>query len=1640
MDVAGAGADGRSDRGRDVDERRRTDAADFTINSSTGQLSMVSRDYESPEDDDADNGYEVTVKATDADGNSAMVSITVTVTDEMESATLSITGLPDASVEENAPWTSPVPTLTGMPIGDVTWSKEGTDAADFSINASTGVLAMVSRDYESPEDDDADNGYEVTVKATDADGNTAMVSITVTVTDQEETATLSITGLEDASVEENQAWTSPVPSLTGGPIGDVTWSVEGTDAEDFSIDSATGVLSMVSRDYESPEDDDADNGYEVTVRVTDADGNTAMVSITMTVTDQMETATLSITGLADASVEENQAWTSTVPTLTGDPIGVETWTKEGVDAEDFSIDSATGVLSMVSRDYESPEDDDADNGYEVTVRVTDADGNTAMVSITVTVTDQVETATLSITGLADASVEENQAWTSTVPTLTGDPIGVETWTKEGVDAEDFSIDSATGVLSMVSRDYESPEDDDADNGYEVTVRVTDADGNTAMVSITVTVTDQVETATLSITGLADASVEENQAWTSTVPTLTGDPIGVETWTKEGVDAEDFSIDSATGVLSMVSRNYEAADDANSDNVYEVTVKATDADGNTATMAIEVTVTDVQESATLSITGLADTTVAENLAFTSWTPALTGTPVGLVTWGMAGADSADFSIDTSTGVLSMVARDYESPEDDDADNGYEVTLQATDADENRAEKELAVTVTDVIEAGPQGQFSDGDLRLMDGKTGNEGRLEVYHNGEWGTIADDFWTDVESDVACRQLGYDAGSVGNSARFLESHFGGAASDVPIWLDDLQCTGDESRLVDCGHLPWGEHNTQGGEDAGLRCALRRPRVQGVPALSDPGSDMLYGEGETVEVTLTFSEEVTVGTGNGTPTVGIVLGGSTARAASFDRGGGTTQLVFAYTLSAPDGSHTSVRVPENSMLLNGGAIGSSDPHGGKIVLAHAGAERGATPPPELTAGFTAVPREHIGVSFAFEVHFSENVVLSQGSSPGSFLDVTGGTVGKAEPLTGSNFGWNVEIDPASLADVTILLSMRPCGSSGAICTADSRVLSNGIDVTVPGPATFSVADAEVREGPGATLDFLVTLSRPKDERTWVYFETGDGTATAGEDYVAEKGHLVFAPGVTSRTASISVLEDAHDEGSETLTLTVTRINTEIDGALKSEMSEVVGIALIGDGTATGTIHNTDPMPKEWIVRFGRTVGGQVVEAVMSRLDGRPTPHVTVGGMRLGGAGPQVTRHTRASHASLAEWSHREAERPQARSAMANRDLLIRSAFHVSSGGGASAGPSLAAWGRFSTGGFRSSDSGLRTEGGVATGFLGFDASWERLLAGVLVSHSKGDGSYNAFGQGNRQGDVDSRVTGIYSFARFKMSEWFSAWGLAGYGAGELTLDFGGQSALQTDLNMLTGAFGGRAVLLNAGAGGFGLAMKSDLLWVATGSDAVAGLASADGGVTRLRFILEADRMFRVHDGVTLSPGGEVGLRRDGGDAETGTGVEGGARLRLVVGPLTVEGTVRGLLVHQERGYREWGASGSILLAPVASGRGLSLRLAPSWGDPFSATQRLWSAREATVLAPAEGSQATGRLDAEVGYGFGRRDGVLIPYAGMSVGDFGGRIVTAGCRTSWTGIPWFFGSAATVSLEGAMNATSGGYALNAIRLHGGFGF
>ena len=549
-----------------------------------------------------------------------------------------------------------------------------------------------------------------------------------------------------------------------------------------------------------------------------------------------------------------------------------------------------------------------------------------------------------------------------------------------------------------------------------------------------------------------------------------------------------------------------------------------------------------------------------------------------------------------------------------------------------------------------------------------------------------------------------------------------------------------------------------------------------------------------------------------------------------------------------------------------------------------------------------------------------------------------------------------------------------------------------PAPAGgLSVADARVREAPGATLDFAVTLDRAVASAVTVDYATSDGTATAGADYTATSGTLTFAAGETAKTVSVAVLDDAHDEGEETLTLT---------------LSNAAG-ARVSDAEATGTIENTDPMPRAWLARAGRTIGSQVVEALGSRLEGGGDTHVTVAGVRLDTGGVHEMRPDAAPR-----WRH-DGSAWEPRS-MTAQELLAGTAFHLSSGGGEAGGPGFAAWGRFASSRFEGEADGTPMDGDVTTGFLGADAEWDRLLAGLMVSHSRSEGAY---GGSDGAGTIESTLTGVYPYARLALSERISAWSLAGMGEGELTLEPDGQDRMETDVSLRMGAVGVVGRLLD-GADGFALDLRSDAMWVGTESDAVETtqwrLAAAESDVTRLRLVLDGSRAFALGNGATFTPSAQAGVRVDGGDAETGTGVELGAGVSYTAGRFVIEGAVRALVAHEASGYEEWGASGAVRLQPGASGRGLSLTLNPTWGNAANDAERLWQARAAGELGLAEDFEAQARLEAEFGYGFsvGGMPGVMTPYAGFTAAGGESRAVRTGAR-------WRIAPDATLNLEAA---------------------
>ena len=454
------------------------------------------------------------------------------------------------------------------------------------------------------------------------------------------------------------------------------------------------------------------------------------------------------------------------------------------------------------------------------------------------------------------------------------------------------------------------------------------------------------------------------------------------------------------------------------------------------------------------------------------------------------------------------------------------------------------------------------------------------------------------------------------------------------------------------------------------------------------------------------------------------------------------------------------------------------------------------------------------------------------------------------------------------------------------------------------MADARAREGEDETIDFAVSLSRAAAGAVSVTYATADGTATAGSNYTARQGKLRFAPGETEKTISVPVLDDAHDEGAETMQL---------------RLSAASGAA-IADGVATGTIENTDHMPAAWLARFGRTVTDQVLGAVEARLT---APRAAGAQARLAGQelpswdgandqakaaandndnalGRALAARDREAMAAIRDWmahagtnDDRRGEgrddRVQSR-ALTGRDFLTGTSFALT-GGSAEAGGYAALWGRGAISRFDGREGDLTLNGEVTTGLMGADWAADRWTAGLAVGHARGTGGYREGGGCEEEscaGEVEATLTGLWPYAGLTLTDRLSAWAAAGYGAGELKLMPGGGSPFRADLTMAMGAAGMRGeVLTPPPDGGLALALKGDPRFTRTASEATkdakgGNLAAATADVWLLRTGIEGSRRFALQGdaaGMVLTPSFEIGVRLDGGDAETGLGVDLGGGL-----------------------------------------------------------------------------------------------------------------------------------------------------------------
>ena len=667
-----------------------------------------------------------------------------------------------------------------------------------------------------------------------------------------------------------------------------------------------------------------------------------------------------------------------------------------------------------------------------------------------------------------------------------------------------------------------------------------------------------------------------------------------------------------------------------------------------------------------------------------------------------------------------------------------------------------------------------------------------------------------------------------------------------------------------------------------------------------------------------------------------------------------------------------------------------------------------LTASFSNVPAEHDGTAFTFDLGFSENVKTGYARVRDDAFTVSGATIEKAKRKTqGSNQNWTITVKPLGSGRISFTLpATTNCDDDGAICTHDERTLSHSTSDRVLGPVGISIADAEVVEGANVVLAFAVALTRAASSQLTVDYATSDGTATAGADYTATSGTLTIDAGSSSGSIQVPVLDDEHNEGSETFTVT-------LSNASSGDLT---------DASATGTITNHDALPKALVARFGRTAAVHIVEQVEERVNAPRAP-----GFDGRVAGRQINRNMGRDFAleflqqlgGGAAYGQHHGQPDGRRNATGGTDPRfgtggmtsslgpqpgIRAAMnpngmHGRHPGGAdeggmslglggeqllggssfalnratSSGGVLSFWSRSAQSQFSGQDGALALNGDVRSTMVGADYATGRLVTGVSLAHTRGLGSY----AGIDTGRMTSAVTGLYPWIGYKASERVTVWTVAGYGAGGLMLRPGAGAPIETGLSMAMAAGGGRGQILGGGEG-FGLAFKADALWVGTRTTAATGpggnLASTRAAVSRLRTAIEGSQRMSIASRMALTPSIEIGIRQDGGDADTGRGMDLGAGLVLAdsVTGLAVDIRVRRLLVHEAEGFAESGLSISVSYNPTPSTPlGFTARVSPAWGgESMSGAEALWGRESMSGMGQNALRGAGGnRLDTEVGYG-----------------------------------------------------------------------
>ena len=617
---------------------------------------------------------------------------------------------------------------------------------------------------------------------------------------------------------------------------------------------------------------------------------------------------------------------------------------------------------------------------------------------------------------------------------------------------------------------------------------------------------------------------------------------------------------------------------------------------------------------------------------------------------------------------------------------------------------------------------------------------------------------------------------------------------------------------------------------------------------------------------------------------------------------------------------------------------------------------------------------------------------PAGFTSATGtlptfeDSDGEDETFTLSLGSLPAGLTAGSASSVQVTITKQQ--SSGATTTdtstttssSDTTTSSSGVSPAASGPdgETLLVGFGQIAQTPpevSIALDGAAPISEGEEARFRV---RATPRPAAGESIsvavtVTDSGNFARSVKIDGRTIATI------DEGRATFMVPMNNSGTadfsvgtqdddmdEPDGAITATVTAATGYTLSdSDNTAEVEVRDNDapvaaPPTEEkrsWHVRFGRSVSQQVVDALQQRFS-----TTTPSGLQLTLAGEALTSDTplQENHVLLSRLLGFER--------VSSQELAQGSSFSFSPDG---AGAHLSFWGKGAFSSFNGIEESITLTGDVITALLGAEWSNERWRAGAALSHSWGNGSHQGEGDA-ADGRISSSLTGIFPYGRYALTPRLGVWATAGYGWGNITLNPDGEGAEYNPATTLAlGAVGMDGLLLDGGREGITLTTTADALFLKTSSEAVEGLESSEGNISRLRLGLEASRAFPLANGAALSPSLEVGLRQDSGDAETGFGMDLGAGLSWSAPESGITAAVKGrtLLSHGAEDFQDQGLALSFSWQPSPSNRGASLSLSHAVGLP--AEGGLAALLNPTAIElPDDANSGGERFEARLAYGF----------------------------------------------------------------------